>query len=283
MPETNIDAQASSSASISGGNASVSGSVSVDAGLSVSASASIGAGISGGLSLSLGGAGGSATTRGNLQAARIYEVDDSGNPKGGGIAVDCMFNPFEYSVSKSNTFVEDPRNNANGPQATFQQSGPQTLKLNLTFDTYEAGSDVSQTTNKLWKLMMPRSNEILNQANKVPPPMVAFEWGVFRFVAYITNMTQKFTLFLHDGTPVRAKVDITFTQYVDLNDYPAQNPTSGGGPIERVRTVIAGDRLDTIAHEVYGNAGKWRRIAEYNHIVNPLALKAGQVLSIPED
>jgi len=194
-----------------------------------------------------------------------------------------MFNPFEYTVSKSNTFVEDPRNNANGPQATFTQSGPQTLKLNLTFDTYESGSDVSQTTNKLWKLMMPRTNQMLNSLNKVPPPMVAFEWGVFRFVAYITNMTQKFTLFLHDGTPVRAKADITFTQYVDLNDYPAQNPTSGGGPIERVRTVIAGDRLDTIAYEVYGHASKWRRIAEYNHINNPLVLRAGLVLAIPED
>ena len=39
------------------------------------------------------------------------------------------------------------------------------------------------------------------------------------------------------GVPVRATADITFTQYVDTNDYPAQNPTSGGGPIERIRTI----------------------------------------------
>jgi hypothetical protein len=283
MPIDFGDIEASGSASAS---ADASFSASLDGGVSISAS--IGGGIGGDLSLSLGSASlssasSSSTTRGNLQAAKIFEVDDSGNPKGGGISVDCMFNPFEYSVSKSNTFVEDPRNNANGPQANFQQSGPQTLKLNLTFDTYEAGSDVSQITNKLWKLMMPRTNQISNSTNKVPPPMVAFEWGVFRFVAYITNMTQKFSLFLYDGTPVRAKVDITFTQYVDLNDYPSQNPTSGGGPIERVRTMIAGDRLDIIAYEVYGSAAKWRRIAEYNHIKNPLNLRAGQVISIPED
>jgi nucleoid-associated protein YgaU len=97
----------------------------------------------------------------------------------------------------------------------------------------------------------------------------------------ITNMTQKFTLFKQDGTPVRAKVDVTFTQHKDLNDYPAQNPTSGGGPIERVRTVIAGDRLDTLAHEIYGDATKWRLIADYNRITNPMALHPGKQLTIP--
>jgi nucleoid-associated protein YgaU len=117
----------------------------------------------------------------------------------------------------------------------------------------------------------------------MPPPEVAFEWGVFRFVAVITEMTQKFTLFKLDGTPVRAKVDVTFTQHKDVNDYPGQNPTSGGGPIQRIRQVIAGDRLDTIAFEVYGDATRWRNIAEHNQINNPLDLHPGQQLAIPMD
>jgi nucleoid-associated protein YgaU len=95
-------------------------------------------------------------------------------------------------------------------------------------------------------------------------------------------MTQKFTMFLKDGKPVRASVNVTFTQYKDLNDYPGQNPTSGGGPIERVRTVIAGDRLDVIAAEVYGDATKWRAIAVYNGIVDPLTLRPGTRLNIPQ-
>jgi nucleoid-associated protein YgaU len=95
-------------------------------------------------------------------------------------------------------------------------------------------------------------------------------------------MTQKFTLFKPDGTPVRANVQVTFTQHKDLNDYPNQNPTSGGGDIERVWRVIAGDRLDTIAYQVYGDATKWRMIAAYNEIINPLKLIPGQQLIIPE-
>lgn len=221
-----------------------------------------------------------ANTRGNLVAARIFEVDEEGN-ESGGLSVSCMFNPFEYTVSKSNTYSEKSQNRSNTPQIEFKKAGAQTLKLSLLFDTYEAGEDVSRTTNKLWKFMEPKKDE--GGDKKAPPPEVAFEWGVFRFVAVITNMTQKFTLFKSDGTPVRASVDVTFTQHKDVNDYPNQNPTSGGGPVQRVWSVVHGDRLDAIAARVYGDAEKWRLIAEYNDVDNPLALRPGQKLTIPQE
>ena len=224
-----------------------------------------------------------ANTRGNLVAARIFEVDESGNEKGGGIAVACMFNPFEYSVSKSNTYEEKARNRGDVPSVEFKKAGPQSLKLSLMFDTYEDSSDVSLTTNKLWKLMESKTRQEGGVDSKVPPPEVAFEWGVFRFVAVITDMTQRFTLFKPDGTPVRAKVDVTFTQHKDLNDYPSQNPTSGGGAPQRVWRITAGDRLDTIAYQAYGDATRWRRIAEFNGIVDPFRLRPGQTLTIPMD
>ncbi|MCB9076729.1 MAG: LysM peptidoglycan-binding domain-containing protein [Anaerolineaceae bacterium] len=225
------------------------------------------------------------TTKGNLQRAQIFEVDDSGEKKGGGIVVNCTFNPYEYTVSKSNSYSEKAKNNGDTPQVTFSKAGAQTLKLNLIFDTYEEKTDVSIITNKLWKLMETRTRGEGQNTEKIPPPEVAFSWGVFHFVAVITNMTQKFTLFTKDGIPVRAKVDVTFTQHKDLNDYrnQKQNPTSGGGPIEERRQVIAGDRLDAIAAHVYGDPNKWRLIAERNNIINPLTLRPGQYLIIPED
>jgi len=175
-----------------------------------------------------------ANTRGDLVAAQIYEVDDSGKKKGGGVSVECMFNPFEYTVTKSNTYQNKARNNSDVPEVEFKTAGPQTLKLSLVFDTYEKEKkekDVSLITSKLWKLMESKTRQDSGSDNKVPPPEVAFEWGVFKFVSVITNMTQKFTLFTKEGTPVRAKVDVTLTQHKDLNDYKHQNPTSGGGPI----------------------------------------------------
>jgi hypothetical protein len=215
-----------------------------------------------------------ANTRSQLEAARIYALD-------GSVSVNCMFNPFEYSITKSNSYEEQARNQADVPAAEFKKAGPQTLKLELFFDTYETGEDVSITTNKLWKLMETKTTNQGSTSRKESPPQVAFEWGVFCFEAYIVNMTQKFTLFKKDGTPVRAKVDVSFTQYEDKNDYPAQNPTSGGGDIDRVWRVVTGDRLDAIAHQVYGETFRWRLIAERNKIRDPLALRPGQTLIIP--
>ncbi len=223
-----------------------------------------------------------AQSKGELQPAQIYDVDETGS-KLGTVSISCMFNPFEYTVSKSNTFQKKPKNNADVVHAEFKEAGSQTLKLNLVFDTYEDRKDVSKTTNQLWKLMETKTRKEGDDTKKVPPPYVAFEWGVFRFVSVITNMTQRFTLFLPDGTPVRAMVDVTFTQFNDLDDYGKQNPTSGGGPMERIWQVKAGDRLDAIAMEVYNDATKWRYIAERNRIVHPLQLQPGQQIVIPQE
>jgi hypothetical protein len=223
------------------------------------------------------------TTRGGLQAASISEVGSGpeGNPD---TAVSCMFNPFEYTVSKTNSFTEQPKSDTTADGEPYT-SGPQVLNLKLYFDTYEKGDDVSAITRKLWTFMQPKLDENGGEHSKPRPPMVAFKWGVFYFVSYLTSMTQKFTLFKNDGTPVRAEVDVIFTQYAEIEDYlkKPQNPTSGGGPTQRVWRVVTGDRLDWIAAQVYGDAGKWRLIAQANNLRDPLALRPGQRLRVPQD
>ena len=112
-------------------------------------------------------------TRSNLEAARVYEVDDSGREKSGGVSVSCMFNPFEYIVTKANRYQEQSRNRCDSPRLEFQKSGPPTLRLSLIFDTYETGEDVTQTTRELMRLMETRTREEGGQTEKVPPPRVA--------------------------------------------------------------------------------------------------------------
>lgn len=220
-----------------------------------------------------------AFTKGDLKPALILEVDEKGVPCGESIP--CMFNPFEYTISKSNTYHETSGAGSSTPNMELEKSGAQTLKLKLVFDTYETGEDVSLITRRLWKLMTPRQGAETKQGNKTKQaaPYVAFNWGAFHFVSLITNMTHKFNLFDLNGLPLRATVDITFTQHHDQEDY--QNPTSGGTPIDRVWTVTAGDRLDLIAAEVYGDETLWPKIAAHNGIVNPFRLFPGRQLFIP--
>lgn len=224
-------------------------------------------------------------TRGGLEPAMITECEQNGDQirKKGSNArqVVCMFNPYEYTVKKSNSYKHEYNNERNVPTMEFSKAGEKTLTLKLFFDTYEKSEDVSQRTRVLWEMM----NKIETSAGKKEPPPVVFEWGVFEFFAVIKSVSQKFTMFLMDGKPVRAEVDITLSQHMDSDEYrvmPSQNPTSGNGPLERVYRIRAGDRLDLIAAEVYGDATKWRLIAEHNNITNPMSIQPGQHLAIPE-
>lgn len=230
-------------------------------------------------------------TKGGLVPAKIYEVDDQGNKLGSsqlGI-INCAFNPYRYTISLSNNFnsVGLDENKNFRFELNQQNISPRTLTINeLWFDTYEAWgsyaakSDVREITDKLTGMAELRFNDSQPQA-KPDPPKVAFEWGSFRFLAVIQSLTLEFNLFLADGTPVRAKADITFKEFKHRKSYPKQNPTSGDGALNRIWRITVGDRLDLIANQVYGDASKWRLIADQNQIENPFALRIGQELIIP--
>jgi len=214
------------------------------------------------------------TTRGGLEPAVIIN-------KNTGERVPCMFNPYEYTITKQNTYEQASTKGLNIPRVRFRQGGAQTLTLRLLFDTYGQGEDVRTYTAPLWRMMMVDEDRADQRTGKSEPPHCIFQWGRFEFEAVITKMDEKFTLFLKDGTPVRTVVNITLQQVIDEEAHAKQNPTSGGGTAPRTRIVYAGDRLDLIAWEEYGDATRWRRIAEANGITDPLRLRPGQILMIP--
>jgi nucleoid-associated protein YgaU len=85
-------------------------------------------------------------------------------------------------------------------------------------------------------------------------------------------------MFKPDGTPLRARVTVTFSQ---VGEQPKpQNPTSHSEP-RRVRVVREGERLDWIAHQEYGSAACWRHIALANDLADPADLQPGRVLQLP--
>jgi hypothetical protein len=212
----------------------------------------------------------------NLAKALIINLDS-------GARIECLFNPNAYTYHKTNEWVQGAGGGRNMPQLEFSRGMPATLQMQLFFDTYAQATDVRSThTEAIWNLMLvdPALKDAKTQ--RARPPRVRFQWGQsWTFDAVITSITQRFTLFLGNGTPVRATLDVTFQQSKDPADLPAQNPTSGGVGGERVWTVNAGDTLAWIAFKEYGDATLWRPIAEANRLANVRRLTPGAVLVIP--
>jgi hypothetical protein len=217
---------------------------------------------------------GQASTR--PEKAKIINLDDAREGP-----IDCLFNPNEYTFAKRNTWNKKEIIGKNVPQLQFGGGDSMTLKMQLFFDTYTEGQDVRQVTNRIWKLMNINSKLTDMTSVKGRPPRVEFQWGkTWSFKAVITDISQKFTLFRYDGTPVRATLDVSFLQSEDEKSYPAQNPTTAGHPGYRRRVVNEGDTLDWIAFDEYGDSAMWRFIADTNNLDDPTRLRPGQVLAI---
>jgi hypothetical protein len=198
-------------------------------------------------------------------------------------SVEVMFNPTEYAFTKSNNWQPSKKKGANVPPLEFNGGNPTDLKVTLLFDTYESGEDVRKKyTNALWELAMVNKKKIDPKSKKGEPPKCEFRWGtMWSFKAVVANINQKFTLFLPDGTPVRATLDVTFRQVEDEGLYPKQNPTSGGVAGHRSHTLKEGETLDILAAQEYGSAAFWRYIADVNGIDDPQRLRPGDVLALP--
>jgi hypothetical protein len=242
----------------------------------------------------------------NWQKAKFFRVDNGRDE----LIVECHFNPEQYAISQVNQWKEDATATSTLPGLNLKTLGLREIKnLTLWFDTYEQQADVRTATDKLRSMMAMQDQYItktvtvmerqyqpwswwsggwgmvpvqrtVSEATKPRPPMVVFAWGGFRsFSAVVTNMTQTFTLFLADGTPVRAKVAISIKEAPLPQS--GQNPTSRAAGARRSRMVQLGDTLDWIATEELGDPNAWRLIAEINDLEDPRRLRPGQILLIP--
>ncbi len=205
--------------------------------------------------------------------------------------IEALFNPTTYSITKSVnwTLPKDgngkqikSQNYLNAPTLSFSGGGSRQLSLELFFDVTESMSngrqkDVREETNKI--VALTRIEAIKSTPR---PPTCEVSWGDappnsdFPFVGVVSHLTQKFTLFRHDGKPVRAELNVVFLELLDAEI--DRRPTNSD---MTTRVVRLGDSLSTIAGQVYQAPTNWRKIAEANGVDNPLALKIGTSLNIP--
>ncbi len=189
--------------------------------------------------------------------------------------VACQFNPESLRVSKNVrwTFKADFKDNV--PQAFFSGGGEGSFELQLLFDTTDTGGDVQTKYINLYEFAR------ADPAQNKQPHQVLIQWGknIIGDVWIIENISQEFTMFKPDGTPLRANVHVCFKQVHDSKKKSGQNPTSRT-EARRTWIVEQGQRLDWIAYQEYGDSSAWRHIAETNGIVDPLAIRPGQILKL---
>ena len=218
-----------------------------------------------------------------LQKAYLTRKD---NPS---LVVPCLFNPTELSVEKGNKFAEVSIPGLPSPIFQFVRGEARTVTMELFFDTYEKGIDVRVYTDRVtgWDAgsmfsKLPDGGKGLMDIDPDThaPPVCLFIWGAFIFQCIIEKVSKKFTMFLPEGIPVRAKLTVNLKEYREV-DVQVKELSLQSADLTKRRVVIQGDSLWSIASREYGNPGDWRLIAKANRIDNPRMLQPGTDLIIP--
>jgi hypothetical protein len=201
----------------------------------------------------------------------------------------CLFNPESITLTKTNDWGTGTESGAGAgkavPTLEFKGQSSGTMGFELVFDTTDDGTPVTNYTNRLLAEMeidtnLPGSDPTTNNGR---PPFVVFHWGqLYSFPAVITSATVTFEYFSSSGVPLRAKVRLALTQYMASRAFTKQNPTSGTPQPHRVHRVQPGETLDRISARYYGDATRWRLLAEANGIEDPLGIRPGSLITVPQ-
>ena len=190
--------------------------------------------------------------------------------------VNVMFNPEEYTLNQDNNFASHAVPGLQSTLLQFVHGNMRTLEMELFLDTYEErgpARDVRSQSGRIMRLMT-------IDPDLHAPPVLRVVWGSLEFRCVLARASQRFTMFLDNGWPVRARLNVTFNEYVDA-EHEGKERKNQTADFTKLHRVIAGETLSGIAGRVYRNPQLWRAIAEANDLDDPRSIRAGQSLRIP--
>jgi hypothetical protein len=187
--------------------------------------------------------------------------------------IPVMFNPEEYTLNRENNFAPIAVPGLSAPIIQFVHGNQQTLEMELFLDTYEAHKAGNRTLNAAGddvRKLVRKVTDLMNiDRTTHAPPVLLFTWSSLSFTCVLGRATQKFIMFQPDGTPVRARLTVTFNQYSNADH-------------AKLHVLRQGETLAAVAAAVYGNPRLWRPIALRNRLEDPRRVAAGTQLAVPQ-
>jgi hypothetical protein len=167
--------------------------------------------------------------------------------------VDVHFNPESLQFTVTSNLKNQGSGNST-KQYVSESTGK--LTMSLIFDSTDNGEDIRLKTTKIAAFMGPLDSEDENV-----PPVVNFEWGLYKFTGMFESYRETVDYFSAEGVPLRASINLTMSGqdevFVD-DSTPAGSPNSDVAAASNTGTGTTG--LATKA----GNPAAAKDIASQN-------------------
>ena len=193
---------------------------------------------------------------------------------------EAMLNPTKYSRTRKVTYTQDkglPDGAAS--ERRIRDSSADTLELDeLILDgTGVVGTPAALDVDGQIALL----RRVLHDpvGTQVRHAVVEILWGTMSFQGRLTSMTANYTLFSASGTPLRARVKLSFTAYEKSS---AALAAGAAAPQTRQLRLVDGDSLPLLCFKAYDDPSLVQAVALFNGLTTFRRLQPGDNLTLPK-
>lgn len=229
---------------------------------------------------------------GEVEMANISLVSNNGELDKSS-SMEVRINPSTIKQSFKINYEETTATGTENGEKKFLSSGKTSTELELLFDAtgiFDKG--YLQSVKKNLNAFNPIKNDnrsvyedvkkfidnfckIKNETHE--PNTILISWGDFQIRVKVEGFTVEYTLFNPNGKPIRAVVKLDL-----INDEPKTSSSDLKSPdLTHVRVIKAGDNLQLLTNEIYGDSKFYLEVAKVNKLVNFRNLTIGQKIFFP--
>jgi nucleoid-associated protein YgaU len=188
-----------------------------------------------------------------------------------------QINPETYKHSHASSYDKVKSTETAGQSTEFTVLVPQTIAFEFYLDATGLIPGVSNliTEIKRFKSLVYEYNGQVHSPN-----YLKLVWAGPPFKCRLTSLDIDYTLFMPNGVPLRAKINVGFEQFrtpAEIAQYAKKNSPD----MTHVRTVQAGDTLPLMCFRIYGDSNYYIQIARFNGLRDFRKLKVGSALQFP--
>lgn len=214
-----------------------------------------------------------------LQLMKIIGYKDEEFQNAVGKSYTLMMNPESVKRQQSIEYNEQQAPDSSSASQKYKSTPSEKLSFDIVIDCTgvvdSKRTNMSDEIDALEKIVYTYNGEIHR------PNFVKIQWGKnLTFKGVLTSLDTTYTLFKPDGSPLRAKISLSFTQYISPSTVKKEDQQESPD-ITHMLITKEGDSLPKLSYQVWNDPNYYIQVAKYNGLNKFRKLKGGKKLFFP--
>lgn len=192
-------------------------------------------------------------------------------------------NPESFTQNYKVEYNQETAHGNEKKGAEFKSTKPEELKFDFILDGTNAieGYHSAAKSKSVYEQFTDFKEVVYNLNGDIHRPhFLKIFWGELKFQGILTSLDINYTLFDKEGKPLRAKLTVSFLDYVAQKERVARE-NKKSPDITHTRLMKESDRLDLVTYNIYNDSKYVLQIAKANGLTSFRNPKVGREYIFP--